>query len=236
MNLHGTDRCAKKQKGEHLMERTPSRLLNNKIGFTRLASAALAAGVCLLAAPSAAQAASVPNPTLNNAPPVAPCPSAGAVSAAYGSSLPTPTSFTRASTEASGPLKGVKSTVTVCTYVSYSSFSTAASMANLKYAIVIMGRVSKTLPPGSVSSYMKSEFANLNSKMPAGSTFTAKYGSQFGLPTVWLSGKIAATGLNFNFYAAISYQGKKIAGGEVVGGSVAKANAVAKLAVDAVGL
>jgi len=162
--------------------------------------------------------------------PVGTCPSASAVSAAVGFKVPSPSAETASNTGTSAAFGKVTTTATVCSYIS------TTSLQSMHYSIVILGHLSKSISSGSVEAYLREQFSKANAKMPPGMVLNYKFGTQYGLPTVWISGKATFGTVHIAVNGAFSYKGGKLGGAEVINASQEKANKVEKLALEAVGI
>ena len=95
---------------------------------------------------------------------------------------------------------------------------TASSKPDFNYVIIIFGHLSKALSTNVVESYLKSDLAKATSKLPPGTKFTYTFGTQYGLPTMWLSGSATIETFHLTFHGAFGYGGKKFAGAEIARG------------------
>jgi hypothetical protein len=197
--------------------------------------ACAAAAISVLADPGMAATTTGAVPALPEAAPVAACPGASTVSGVAGYTVPAPSSKTRSVTHTIAQFGTITETGTVCVYVGTPTLSSLKS-SGLRYVMLVLGRVSRTLPSSSVDSYLKNELQGASSTMPAGLHFQYRFGTQFGVATLLTSGDGTVGGLNYVVNGALGYRATKYASAEIVGGSQAKANALEHIALNEVGI
>ena len=194
-----------------------------------IACAALAAG--LLAVPGAAGA----SPRTAQVAPLVSCPSASAVSAAAGYTLPAPTTNTNTGTSTDKSFGKITGTSTECSYTAITS------LQSYHLVVLLFSHINKTLPLNSVKGWITKQLNKANASLTtfgggASMAFHYKFGTLSGVNVVWLSATGNVKGFSYSYQAVYGYKGQKIAGAGGVNVTQGSATALAKLAFSTYGV
>ncbi|HMK96847.1 MAG TPA: hypothetical protein VK425_04820 [Acidimicrobiales bacterium] len=216
------------------MKRSPLSLPTSSARLARCAAGTIACaalvGSMLAGPPVAAASARTGLKAVAQIAPVAGCPGASAVSGAAGVTVPAATPTTTQHTDTNTPFGTITDTTTICVY------GAPTSLARMNYVLIVFSHLSRSVPTAQVQPYLKQQLAATTSKMPPGVKWSYRFGTERGVPNLWITGSATIGTFHLSFIASFGYRGTKVAGAEGIGMSEARVDAVEGVAFNAIGL